>query len=160
LPRLPIRRWRLEEKNRTKAQLDTEARFRHSRLGMENSVLKMIDRIDPLELLAVSASTFIVYDIIKSTPEMLAQAKSMLFTPPIAMTLPFVSLLIDKLFRDQTLTDAQKAELQKIREEPDLVLFIKSFAIAYIMVKHSGQIINGIGNITAFISGFLGLAVI
>ena len=107
--------------------------------------------------MAVASGALVVYDIFKSTPELLAQAKSFLFTPPVAVTIPIISLIIEKIWGNQALTDAQKVEFNKIKEELDMVLLIKSFFIAYILVKHSGQIIAGVGNVTGFIAGFLGL---
>jgi len=146
------------------AKLAGEAKFYKSKQGREAwtraQVERMIDKIDPLELLAVGASTFIVYDIIKSTPEMLAQAKSFVLTPPFASAIPFIALIYDRIWGDATLTDEQKAQFKAIQDEADFPLFVKSFAIAYILVKHSGQIISGVGNVTGMIAGFLGLKVV
>lgn len=140
-----------------KAELEARAKFKLSPKGIEASIIDMINRIDPIEALAVISGTFVVYDIFKSTPELLAQAKSFLFTPPVAVAWPIISLIIDRIWGNQELTEAQKADLAKIRKEVDPVLMVKSFFIAYILVKHSGQIIAGVGNITGFIAGFLGL---
>jgi len=70
-----------------KAELETRAKFKLSLKGIQSSLLDMVNRIDPVELLAVVSGTFIVYDIIKGTPEMMAQAK--VFT-----TYPCFSVLI------------------------------------------------------------------
>lgn len=143
-----------------KAELETKAKFKLSPKGIEASLIEMIDRIDPIEALAVISGTFVVYDIFKSTPELLAQAKSFLFTPPVAVAWPILSIIIDRIWGNQELTEAQKAEFARIRGEVDPVLMVKSFFISYILVKHSGQIIAGVGNITGFIAGFLGLKAI
>jgi len=79
LPRLPKKKWKLEERIRTKAGLEAHAKFNRSALGLEAAVIRMIDRIDPLELLAVSATTFIVYDTIKNIPELTAAAYQTVF---------------------------------------------------------------------------------
>lgn len=157
MPRLPKKKWKLEERIKVKANLEAQAKFNRSAKGLEASIVRMIDRIDPLEFLGVAATSFMVYDIIKSTPEMLAQAKAFLFTPPIAVAIPFISILIERLFGSQEITEEQKIQLNQLRDEADLMLFVKSFAIAYILVKHSGQIISGVGNITGFVGTFLGL---
>lgn len=143
-----------------KAELDAKAKFKLSPKGIESSLIEMINRIDPIEALAVVSGTFVVYDIFKSTPELLAQAKSFLFTPPVAVAWPIVSIIIERIWGNQELTEQQKADLLKIKNEVDPVLMVKSFFIAYILVKHSGQIIAGVGNITGFIAGFLGLKVV
>ena len=140
-----------------KAELDTKAKFALSTKGIEAALIDSINRIDPLELMAVASGSLVVYDIFKSTPELLAQAKSFVFTPPIAVTIPIITLIIERIWGKQALTDVQKTEFEKIKNEFDLVLLVKSFFISYILVKHSGQIIAGVGNITGFIAGFLGL---
>jgi len=123
----------------------------------------MIDRIDPLELLAVSATTFIVYDTIKNIPELTAAAYQTVFID-IARYQPLIYFAneIVKLLNgsDFTLTPDQTEKLREIKETPDLILFVKSFAIAYILMKHSGQIINGVGNMAGAIGGFFGLTVV
>jgi len=163
MPRLPRNRWKLESQIRTKATLDAEARYRKSRLGLESSLIRMIDRIDPLELLAVSATTFIVYDTIKNIPELTAAAYQTVFID-IAKYQPLIYFAneIVKLLNgsDFQLTPKQSEQLKTIKETPDLVLFVKSFAIAYILMKHSGQIISGVGNMAGAIGGFFGLTVV
>jgi hypothetical protein len=142
-----------------KAKLEAEAKFKTSEKGLSLALIEMMDRIDPLELLAVASGTFMVYDIIKSTPELLAQVKQFIFTPPVAVAWPLVSILVNKIFGSQELTLEQQQQLDQLKNEPDLMLFVKSFFISYVIVKHSGKIISGVGNITGFIAGFLGLKV-
>ena len=160
MPPLPRKKVRTLTKIETKARLDAESSFRLSAKGIKTTLVKMMDRIDPIEALAVVSGTFVVYDIFKSTPELLAQAKSFLFTPPVAIAWPIISLIVDRIWGNQELTAQQKVDFQKIKEELDPVLMVKSFFIAYVLVKHSGQIIAGVGNITGFIAGFLGLKVV
>jgi len=140
-----------------KAKLVAEAKFMNSNIGREvwlrSQVERLIDKIDPLELTATIAGAFVVYDLIKSMPELLAQAR---VTTIIAVS-PILAVLIDKLLGGIAITSEQQAELDKIRNQPDFMLFVKSFVISYLMIKHSGQIINGVGNLTGFIAGMLGL---
>jgi len=140
-----------------KAKLVAEAKFMNSNIGREvwlrAQVERLIDKIDPLELVATVSGAFVVYDLIKSMPELLAQAR---VTTIIAIS-PILAILIDNLIGGLALTQEQQAELDKIRNQPDFMLFVKSFVISYLMIKHSGQIINGVGNLTGFIAGMLGL---
>jgi len=156
MPRPPVK----STKALTKAKLETEAKFKLSKKGIESALVDMINRVDPIELMAVTCGTFVVYDIVKSIPELSARAADFLFTPPIGVAWPILSVIIDRLFGDQDLTSEQIEELRRIRDTPDFFLFIKSFFISYILIKHSGQIIAGVGNITGFISTFLGLKVV
>jgi len=159
VPKLPRVRTRVLTTIETRARLKAEAAFKKSPQGLEKIILDMMDRIDPLELLAVFSGTFVVYDIVKSVPELLAGMKSFLFHSPISLAFPLANIIISRIWGDQELTTAQKEEFKKIREELDPILFVKSFFMAYILVKHSGQIIAGVGNVTGFIAGFLGLKI-
>lgn len=163
MPRLPRRAWRLEEQIRTKAGLEASARHAKSKLGLEAAVIRMIDRLDPLELLAVTATTFIVYDTIKNIPELTIAAYKTVFIE-IAKYQPLI-YIANEIFKlinggELTLTPEQSKKLDEIKDTPDLILFVKSFAIAYILMKHSGQIISGVGNIAGVIGGFFGLKVV
>jgi hypothetical protein len=55
---------------------------------------------------------------------------------------------------------AELAEYNKQLSEYEFKVWLQSFTIAYILVKHSGQIINGIGNMFGFIGSFLGLKMV
>jgi len=153
MPRPPIK----STKALVKAKLVAEAKFMNSNVGREvwlrSQVEKLIDKIDPLEITATIAGAFVVYDLIKSTPEMLAQAR---VTTLIAIS-PLLAIIVDKLLGGLAITSEQQAELDKIRNTPDFMLFVKSFVISYLMIKHSGQIISGVGNLTGFIAGMLGM---
>jgi len=151
--RPPVKR----ERAMIKAKLTAEAKFSKTPLGRElwlrEQVEKLIDKIDPLELAAVVTGTFVIYDLIKSIPEMLAQAR---ITALVSIS-PFLAIIIDRLFGGLELTNEQKAEIEAIKNTPDFMLFAKSFVLSYMMVKHSGQIISGVGNLTSFVAGMLGM---
>jgi len=140
-----------------KAKLVAEAKFMNSNIGREvwlrQQVEKLIDKIDPLELVSTVMGAFVVYDLIKSTPELVAQAK---VTTLIAIS-PILAVIVDKLLGGLAISQEQSEELARIRDTPDFMLFVKSFVISYLMIKHSGQIINGVGNLTGFIAGMLGM---
>jgi len=144
----------------TKAKLVADAKSYKSIAGREvwlrGQIEKLIDKIDPLELIAVVAGTFIVYDLIKNTQELLVAANSRLSWAGYS---PIFTMVID-LFGGFTITAEQKAEIERIRNTPDVGLFIQSFAISYMMIRHSGQIISGVGNLTSFVGGALGLKVV
>jgi len=73
LPRLPKKKWKLEERIRTKAQLEAEAKFKLSELGltheMKTALFNMINKIDPIELAAVGATTVVVNNTISGITE-------------------------------------------------------------------------------------------
>jgi len=104
-----------------------------------------------------------VYDLIKSTPELLVAAKNSI----ISGIWGFLDLTTSDIFNPiyeavfggmiQNLTTEQKAELERIRNTPDFILFIKSFAIAYLLVKHTGAIISGAGDLVKFIASLFAL---
>ena len=154
MPRLPIKRARVITTVETRARMKAEAKFRASSPGIQDSLVRMLDRVDPIELIATIGLTLKVYEIIKSTPEFLAEAKMKI---PMLVS-PWLYLLYDRIWGAQKdLSASEAAELKRIREEPDVLLFFESFAIAYLLIKHSGSIISGLGNISVFIAGFFGL---
>lgn len=158
MPSIPTKRARVLTTIETTARFKAEAKFKLSPKGLNLALVNMIERIDPLELLAVVAGTFMVYDIIKATPEMLAQAQLTFTDTAKNLFLGVFAPLYDAIFSPQTtLTPEQQAKFKEIRDTPDIVLFMKCFAISYIMIKHSGQIISGVGNMTGWIASFLGL---
>jgi len=153
-----------------KAKLDAEARFDKTALGKEawsrEQIEKMLDKIDPIELMAVISGTVIIYDLIKSLPELsaLAVEYSAWGRALLAISaMPLITFIINKINPGAIesdlrieLTEEQKAQFAEMRKEFDPVVLVKSFAISYIMVKHSGQIISGVGNITGFVASMLG----
>jgi len=148
----------------TRARLVAQAKFLRTPIGREvwlrSQVEKLIDKIDPLELVEVFATTFIIYDLIKSTPPLLAKAweADIALATWLTSRIGVIDLspIIKILFGNGTLSDEQWRQLNEVRNTPDFSLLIKSFALAYMLVKHSGQIINGVGNITKFVAGALG----
>lgn len=141
-----------------KAELEAKAKFELSKKGIELSLRKMLDRVDPIEMMAVISGTIVVYDIIKSTPEFLAGLAQLSWK---ALFEPFgwEKIIWDWLTNQTTVTftDDQKKAFEEAKTEFDVSLLMKSFFISYILVKHSGQIIAGVGNVSGFIAGFLGL---
>lgn len=148
------------ERAMIKARLVAEAKFNRSPIGREewtrHQIEKMLDKVDPIELLAVIGGTFIVYDLIKHTQELLVVASSRLGWAGYS---PIFTIIVD-LFGGTKLTDEQKSELERIKNSTDIGLYVQSFAISYMMVRHSGEIISGVGNLTGFVAGALGLKVV
>jgi len=140
-----------------KAKLTAEAKFYKSNEGREvwlrSQVERLIDKIDPLELMATVCGTFIIYDLIVSTPELMAEWRARV----IIAASPALAFIIDKFLGGIQMTAEQKAQYEKIKNTPDFELYIKCFAISYVMIKHSGQIVNGVGNLTKFVAGMIGL---
>ena len=153
-----------------KAKFTAEAKFWKSKVGREvwlrTQVDKLIDKIDPLEAVSVIATTFVVYDLIKSSDELLVAARN----NTIKGLWAFLDLTTSDIFNplyewiftsmETKLTAEQEAQLKKIRESPDFIVFIKSFALAYILIKHSGQIIAGVGDLFKFIASALGILLV
>ena len=140
-----------------KAKLTAEAKFYKSNIGREvwlrTQVERVIDKIDPLELAAAIGGTIIVYDIIKGTEELIVAVSYWKGFPG---SIKWFETIINKTELDEE----SKKLIQSIKDTPDFNLYIKSFVISYMMVKHSGQIISGVGNVTSFISGMFGLKAI
>jgi len=157
-----------------KAKLVAEAKFMNSNIGKEvwtrQQIERLIEKIDPLELIAVIGGTVVIYDLIKSIPELMALAveytawsRAML----VISAMPLFSWIIEKINPGALendlkieLTAEQKAQFEAVKKEFDPVILVKSFVISYLMIKHSGQIINGVGNMTGFVASMLGAKVV
>lgn len=147
----------------TKAKLDAELSFNNTKKAkakaLEDAGLRMIDRIDPLELGATLGLSFVVYDLIQNTNELLT--KFSMTEPPPDFVIPIFGQLeqmLIVLIDNKTLTADQAKILQDLKK-PDLFLFFKSFAIAYFLMKNGSNILNSTAGITGAIAGFLGLGV-
>jgi hypothetical protein len=147
-------------KARVETELKAEARYRKSALGLQDSLMKMIDRIDPIELIACLGLTFVVYDLIQNSNELLTKF-SLTESPP-AFVIPIAGQLeqmIIALIDNKSLTPEQQAQIDSLKR-PDGILFLKSFAIAYFLIKNGASILNSAAGITGAIAGFLGLGVV
>lgn len=160
MPRLPRKRWRLQAQIETRSILVSEARFRASSLGMKDALVRMIDKIDPLELISTVGLTFVVYDLIQSSEVLLA--KFALTEPPPLFVIPWIGQIEQifiSLIDNKTPTPEQQTQLDKLKTVSP-VLFLKSFAIAYFLIKNGASILNSAQGITGAIAGFLGLGVV
>jgi hypothetical protein len=149
---------------RVEGELAAKAKWKNSKKGWETSLRDhiglMIDKIDPLELVATLGLTMVVYDLIQNSNELLA--KFALTEPPPAFVIPIIGqieqILIAQIDNKQ-LTPEQQAQLDSLKTA-DPTLFLKSFAIAYFLMKNGSSILNSTQGITGAIAGFLGLGVI
>lgn len=96
---------------------------------------KMIDRIEPFETMAIIGTTIIVHGIIASTPALMEKVK--VLQHPEFLLLGGIGVVAAQYL------PLPEGELKKIAEEtPDWFVWLESFAIAYIIVKHGGQIMG------------------
>jgi hypothetical protein len=147
-----------------KAKLDAETSWENTAKGqkaqLNRSFLRMIDRIDPLELIATVGLTFTVYDLIQNSNELLT--KFALTEPDPDFVIPIVGQieqLLIVLIDNKSLTPEQQTIIDSLKK-PNAFLFIKSFAISYFLIKNGASILNSASGITGAIAGFIGLGVV
>jgi hypothetical protein len=155
LPRIPKKSTKILAKARAEGEvlgkLQAEEHFKGTQKGWMKSIRdhigKIIDRIDPLEVGATVGLTVIIHELIMKTPELYKQA--------IGATEAFAALAtwfprtvipaVGQIFNitmDATTQEANKQamEYQKLLTQSEMWIWLVSFALAYILVKHGGQI--------------------
>ena len=141
---------------------------------------KLIDKIDPLELASLLATTYVIHGIILNTTELFERATNITKglslisgTPEIVQALPFgntpfgwtanIPFLLARIWDiwnlKENVSEETKEQIvegaKKILEKPDtdsFYLWVLSFSIAYYIQKH------GIPDIFGSIKAFLGIA--
>jgi hypothetical protein len=150
----------------TKAKLLAEARFAKSNVGREvwlrERTAKLIDNIDPLELIASAGLGLTVYDLIKSSPSVMISIKTMVKENPWIAMIPsgILQSILYYIFTSTTtpITEEQKQEIIKIRDTADYLLLLKCFGIAYLVI-HTNMAGNDPKMALGVILSFFGLEV-
>lgn len=127
-----------EAKATRKGQLQAELEF-HKKKPLEESakehIGKMIDRVEPFEVMAIIGTTIIVRGIISSTPALMEKVK--ILQHPEFLLMGGIGVLAAQYL---PLPEGKLKEI--VEETPDWFIWLESFAIAYIVVKHGGQLIG------------------
>lgn len=109
-------------------------------------MLEALGDVDPLEAGAILSMTFLVHGVIKSMPEVTQkiEANDMIF---IATPIPFLAKSINKKI----------AGVGEALAQDELKTIAVSYAIAFMVVKHGGEIFKSISSMPGIIKGFMGI---
>ena len=163
--RPPIKSTKALTMARVQGELEATRRWKATQAGIASSardhIGRMIDKIDPVELLGVVGTSLIIYDLLKSTPEFytavktdVAQAWADLFEP-LGWEIEVWKLLTGST-TEIKLTPDQEAAFEKTKNEIDYVLMLKSFGLATILIRN-GQAIT---NLATYVGSALGLVAV
>jgi hypothetical protein len=144
------------EQGRLSAQFKTTDK--HFWKLLKQKILESASQIDPLELAAVGAMTLIIAGMIKniSKDDLEKAAQSNKIAAAQIILKP--SLPIARLTQE-TLTEAITIPTIKLLAElDDPMIYLVSFLVAYVVVHHAGEIMQGAFNLGGWLVGFLGLA--
>jgi hypothetical protein len=154
LPRLPPRK----KKKAKRLEIEAAAIARGTELGkfqahakkplLESFKMHMgeaINKIDPLEAIAIIGTTIIVHDTILTTEGLLKKAHDygLSWTMGLDLSVPLSQWLGDILNLD---TKKEKSPVDNWQ------LWLTSFALAFIIVRHAGALISGLTNFTGMAS--------
>jgi hypothetical protein len=174
LPRPPVKKHRklaeAEETGRLNARLKHESKTwknkKHMLVSIKNHLGKALDRIDPLEMVAVVGTTIVVKKVIDTTEDLKGKALAVrnvimgtgqvlgasgiaqfiqAFGSPFSILSEFFVGLIVPIPPEQAQYEGMF---------PDWVDWLIAFAIAYIIVHH-GELLLGLGQNLSVIIGML-----
>jgi hypothetical protein len=156
------KRCRAESKATRLGQLQAEYEFKkaHSIAKkpedfLEEQVKKTLDKLEPVDLVDLAAMlgmTYIVHGIIASSTELMEKVK-VLQHPEFLLLGGFGILAAQYL-------PLPEGTLKKVADAtPDWFIWLESFTIAYIIVKHGGQLIGllekGLGTVVPMLLGVI-----
>jgi len=118
---------------------------------------KMADKIDPLEIVAVTGMTYLIKNGIEWTEEIIKNPAP--FFRMIAPLTGFAFLLVPDV------PEPQQDAISKMMDTPqaEMVQWLLSFVLAYLLVHNFGMIMQAVGsatgNIIGMAKGLLGIGV-
>jgi hypothetical protein len=146
-----------------KAKLDAEATWKNTAKGrrqiVEDTLFRMVDRIDPIELIASVGLTFAVHQIIVESEEILIKARGTgtinwltIWGPGAVTAISNITVAqIKEWLGLASLTPEQLKELEYIKNDP--VPWLISFGIAYFLIHNGQQILS----LPSTVAGFFGM---
>jgi hypothetical protein len=159
-----VRKEKALTKARIQAEFKEKNRLKNSEKGymvsLREHIGKALDRIDPLEGLATISMTVLVHETILHDPEILRQIQNVFSTVSTAIANPLYAYLgglagyfgLGFLF-----PPVGYQETRAPGPWDPVLLWAISFAIAFIICRFSGQIVQGIGQAVGGLSSMVKL---
>jgi len=161
LPRPPIKKTRVLAKAQREGELKAEAQHRAKtfsnkkqfHIWLVERLENLVDKIDPLKLVATVAMTVFVKTGIEWTEDIVSTAlgkDSLIRT--IASMLPILGII-------EAITPEIPPQITQEALDTPQVEFIEwliSFLVAYMLVEHAGEIIQAGGNLLGVAKGLIG----
>jgi hypothetical protein len=122
--------------------------------SLREHIGKMIDRIDPLETIAVAASTYIIHETIINTATLLGQVNTVLIKPENVLLFdlnPVAAAITTSIGL------ASMPQPKDIKKPDSILLWVVSFIIAFILVRYAGEIIKGGFDLAKSLPNLLGM---
>lgn len=102
---------------------------------LEETLKKTIDKIEPFDVAAMVGMTYIVHGIIAGSPELMEKVK-------VLQHPEFLLLGGFGILAAQYLPLPEGAIKKAVEATPDWFVWLESFTIAYIIIKHGGQLVG------------------
>lgn len=165
MPRPPKKKTRVTAKAFSKGLLQGQTEhdaktFKNKKqlqVWLKDRLESLIENIDPLEIVAVAGLTILIKQGIEWTediPLTLLQKNSLIRT--LMRFVPLVGLSFD-IFVPDLPPEAIEA-LKKAMDSPpmEIIQYVASFIVAFIIVRHADRIIEAGGNILGVAKGLMG----
>lgn len=164
MPRPPIKKTKKLAKAQKEGELQAENEFIAKTFKNKKQFLNwakgkldgFLEKIDPLETMAILTTTvFIKFGIEWAEDLLTVPVDSDIFRTIYRMGLGVIGLLIPP--SPEALQ--QKEKLKAIMDSPPMEMFQwgVSFLVAYIIIKHAGELITAGGNILGVAKGLIGM---
>ena len=128
------------EKGKLKAYQDSQKKKSYF-VSLREHIGKMIDRVDPLESIAVLGTTLIIHDLIQGSEALISKISSPKNLAAWSTVIP--------------LTDEERKKLEVDFNQPDIVIWLESFALAFFLVRNGAQVLQSGQNLLGFVTMML-----
>jgi hypothetical protein len=154
------------EEAKLKGQYKAE-RNKPLEVSLKEHLGKMIDRIDPLEIGAISGMTILVHHTILTNPALLERLNVLIGAAGKVATEPWnvwLTGIMDYLglgaFAPLSMEQPPlivPKEVTDTLSQNQIISWLVSFAIAFVIVRYCGQILQSLGNATSSLTVLVGL---
>ena len=132
-----------EEKGKLQAQIEIEKRT-NLPLEIKKLLKKWLEKIDPIEAMAIFGGAIVVHEVIFKTAEFVVSVKDFMENSPFAPFLIPLNVFFFGIFAKPPYT-AQPSHPQETQITDDFLLWLVAFGISYYAVRHGGDLL-GIAN--------------
>lgn len=139
MPRLPKKQWRKKAEIETEAKIKTKWKLKKKKpleVSFREHIGKMIDRVDPLEVVAILGTTYLVHNFVSLHAELQDAIRNACKPPVDLWAILGVSELKGEI----------EEQLKKIEPMIEVTNWLTCFALAYIIVKNPLLITQGLGS--------------
>lgn len=129
-----------------------------------------IDGINPLDLAAICATTYLIHGVVITSTTLMQTITNYVTKTPEGIGLIFGSAVapffgipgivvhyLQQMINISNFSKTEQNQIKAFSQTTDFMIWIVSFALAYILIKHGGALIGMLGSEAGSISKIVGL---